>query len=145
MGVNEMGNLAEEMHHAAFAFLDPVNRNETLKEHACSFYKYEDKEKILFEHPEWLLDHYFRYSGVDAELGEEEQKKMSDFLLKNSSGKQITLSFLCPVNRNSTRCELGYDDSDLLYHYQSLILHFVSSGGAEANAEERKNLMQKKC
>lgn len=136
------GNLAEEMHCAAFAFLCPVNRNETLKEHGYSDWDYADKENILFSNPQWLLDHYFKYSELGAKISIEEQEKIAVFLRTHPNGRQISLSFLCPVNRHSVRVEYGYTDKDLLDHYQTLILHYASSGGAKKNAEERE---KEKC
>jgi hypothetical protein len=144
-GVNEMGNLAEEMHCAAYAFLCPINRNETLREHGFCDLPYEQREKILFEHPEWLLNHYFDNSPEGRKISIEDQEDIYIFLMSHPNGSQIRIAFLCPVNRDFTRRELGYSDRELLEHHQSLILHYARSGGAKANAEERKvNLAPRK-
>jgi hypothetical protein len=140
-----MGNLSEEIRFAAYAFLCPINRNETLKEHELSHLSYKEKEEVLFSHPEWLLDHYFKYSGEGEKLDKDEQKKLYFYLMNNSNGNQITLAFLCPVNRDSTRREFNYSDEDLLHHYNSLLLHYISqSDGAKKHAEEWKDRILQK-
>ncbi len=124
----------EKIMHLAIAFLCTTNRSTTMAEHGCD-------EWGLFKNPTWLLDHYFKNSGV--QLSEEEKESIFAFI-ETRNGFQIMESFLCPINRNGTREEHHLSDYELLKNYEKLILHFVLNGGAKKFAEEREEFLRKK-
>ena len=121
--------------HIMFAFLCPKNYAMTMFEYKCN-------EWDLFQHHEWLLDHYFKHSGVS--IDDAEKREILDFL-KTRDGEQIKEAFLCPINRDATRKQHDCNDDYFLkdHNYNLLIRHYIEKGGAEAFAGKRKEFLCK--
>ena len=130
-----MNKLGSCVKHLVFAFLCTKNRSMTMLEHSCN-------EWGLFDHPEWLLEHYFLNSGVV--LDQEEKDSIFNFI-ESRNGRQILESFLCPVNRHCTRLEYNCSDEDFVKdrNHDLLIRHYASNGGAEAFAIKREKFLEK--
>jgi len=101
-------------------------------EHSCN-------EWGLFDHPEWLLEHYFSRVFV-----EDDEKKIISSFLETRNGRQILESFLCPVNRHCTRLEYKCSDDDFVKgnNHDFLIKHYALNGGAEAFAKKREEFLE---
>ncbi len=130
-----MSNIDVNKKHLAYAFLCPTNRVATMLENNCN-------EWELFQNPTWLLDHYFKSSGV--ELSEQEIKEITEFT-KTRNGRQVTEAFLCPINRHCTRVKHGQSDKYFLIdgNYEYLIEHYIVAGGAAAFAKRREDVLYK--
>ena len=136
-GEVDMSNINVNINHLAVAFLCPKNRHATMVEHACT-------EMCLFENPIWLLEHYFKNSGV--ELTDIDRKDIIDFI-ETRNGRQITEAFLCPINRHATRLEYKCSDDDFLVdeNHNRLIKHYLENGGAKAFALRREKIKTGDC
>jgi hypothetical protein len=101
-----------------------------MSEHNCN-------EHDLFEHPEWLLEHYFNNSGIQLE---ERERNLLREHLKNRLGEQTAQAFLCPVNRSMTMEEYKCPPESFLEgkNYDHLLRHYAENGGAEKFAELRE-------
>jgi hypothetical protein len=107
-----MPTVIDNLTHFEIAFSCLVNYKMTKAEHNCD-------EWGLFENPKWLLDHYFKNSGVG--LSDSEKKEVYDFL-ETPAGREMMAAFLNPENRRGTEKEYGCNEENFKHKWYLLII-----------------------